>query len=291
MRRTPAFLAIISILPFAGSVAAQTKDDIIKLPSGPQPYQALAVVGEAGKITLKTAVYAWQPRTSGDPKTGKFTTTYDAVTSVVSRSLAADQVHAQDVRGNPIASKRLRSLLCEEVPVLVSADGKAVDPLHLRLHRADVIVLLVPTTVPQILPFQPDEAGPPMITPVAPKIEAPELKLEIKGPREGLKDSESTYTIAVANTGAVKALQTRMVVKLSKKLVALGPGLDATHREIQNEIGYLEPGQTRVVDLKVKLQEPGASAIRVTVFADKGTAVAELPVTIVDRLPTIIEKK
>src|SRR5262249_8316774 len=153
-------------------------------------------------------------------------------TAVVPRQLAADQVHGQDVRGNPIPAKRLRKLLQQEVPVLVSADGKAVYPLHLRVHKDDVIVLVGPaqmppqgSTTPPVLATPATDYYPPVDAPR--KSGPPELKLEIRGPRETLIGAESLYVIAVTNAGNGTVARASVFVKLPENMAAMADGLEA----------------------------------------------------------------
>jgi hypothetical protein len=60
-------------------------------------------------------------------------------------------VKAHDVRGKAISGPDLRRLLAKEAVVLVSSDGNPVEPLHLRIARDGVIVLMLP---PQKVPAQ-----------------------------------------------------------------------------------------------------------------------------------------
>jgi hypothetical protein len=63
---------------------------------------------------------------------------------VTTAELPAKYVEAYTADGRPIAPERLATLLAKERAVLVSLDGKKVDPFLLQLYKDDTIVLVPP---------------------------------------------------------------------------------------------------------------------------------------------------
>jgi hypothetical protein len=64
------------------------------------------------------------------------------------RSLEASGVHAQRADGKAVSTASLRQLLKKELPVLVSQDGKRVDPYYSRIFRGDTLILVLPQPEP-----------------------------------------------------------------------------------------------------------------------------------------------
>ena len=63
------------------------------------------------------------------------------------RTLPAAAVRAFGTDGKRLPAAELRRLLRKEVTVLVSADGRKVDPFYLEVFRADTPVLVLPSPV------------------------------------------------------------------------------------------------------------------------------------------------
>lgn len=59
-----------------------------------------------------------------------------------------ERVRAFNVRGNEIPSKDLASLLSAARPVLVSGDGRPVDPWYLKLVKDDTLIFASPALLP-----------------------------------------------------------------------------------------------------------------------------------------------
>jgi hypothetical protein len=74
-------------------------------------------------------------------------------------------VKAFSVDGKPIERKKLRGLLKKETAVLVSADGKEIDPFYLQMIKEGTIILLVQ---PVIHPPAVAEPPPPVEPPAPP---------------------------------------------------------------------------------------------------------------------------
>jgi len=115
--------AILALFLVSAVASTQEQEASRELPSGQQPYQALAAIADGGKLTIKSALGYYTPVTIENPKTHAPTTRYESKSFVRSQTFVADQYKAYDVRGNPIPANRVRKALQSETPVLISADG------------------------------------------------------------------------------------------------------------------------------------------------------------------------
>jgi hypothetical protein len=146
------------------------------LPVGPAPEQALLALDKDGRLRL------WRERTvyvgyrSFGPG-GKPTTKFLPTTELREERHDPAEVRVTDARGRVIAPKALAKLVKGETLVLVSADGRPVDPLHLRLVK-DGTLVLVPPAAPPAVPSVPAAAGPPLAPPVT------DLRQESPRPRQ-----------------------------------------------------------------------------------------------------------
>lgn len=250
-----------------------------KLPRGPQPYQALATVDQVGKLTLKRLLVQWAPITSADPRNkGAMITQYVAKTELQPFTYTQDQVQAYDVRGNRIATKRLRKLLNDETPVLVSADGAQVDSLHLRLYKDDIVVLLIPAaaTSPPIgiseapptivpAPANGEKYYPPVVSPKGP---SSVLKLEITGPPEAKTHDETLYLIRVTNTSNTKIKGVRLRVTLPDQLAPVPNVVFDGDRALMTRLADLDPGSTREESLRLRADKTGVAQISAILISD-----------------------
>jgi hypothetical protein len=80
---------------------------------------------------------------------------------------AAAEVQAYQAFEGPVGRKKLAELLARETPVLVSADGKKVDPFHMQVIKRGTLVLVVsqPVAAP---PAVTETLPPPPMAPLAP---------------------------------------------------------------------------------------------------------------------------
>jgi RNA polymerase sigma factor (sigma-70 family) len=135
-----------------------------KLPTGPAPYQVLARMDKDGKLVVRSFVHYYEQVPAITPE-GQKVMTKRLTRGIVTKTYAKG-FKVTDTRGKPVAAKTLRQLLRKEKPVLASADGKAVDPLHLRLVKDGTLILILP--VPR------GKAAPPVPLPeVVPQPAAP----------------------------------------------------------------------------------------------------------------------
>jgi RNA polymerase sigma factor (sigma-70 family) len=146
------------------------------LPEGPAPISTVARLNEQGDLTVfLPGENYYQPVTTYISRDGKDpvpVTSYRLQVQERLRQFGLDQVKGFRPDGTVIASSDLAKRLGKKsVPVLVSADGKPVDPRHLRVVKEDTIILIVPQVKPAegtlVVP-QPQPAPAPAVPPPAP---------------------------------------------------------------------------------------------------------------------------
>ncbi len=109
----------------------------LQLPIGPAPVQALARMGPAGRVLLRTVVPA--ANAEGDPRIRRLHPEPQTVTTGYRRS----EVKVFDTQGREVDWAFLPRLLDPEAVVLV-ATGDRPDPLHLRVFKEGLLVFVVP---------------------------------------------------------------------------------------------------------------------------------------------------
>lgn len=144
------------ILTAALSLAAPVpmpKADKVAPPSGPPPTFALATVKD-GKLMLMQSV---QVRVKVTENVTETRTTADGrvqtvqVPVIVEKAIpqtvlrAVDKAKAFDTAGKEIDARRLAELLKTETVVLISADGKPLDPFYVRALKEGTVILALPT--------------------------------------------------------------------------------------------------------------------------------------------------
>lgn len=137
-------------------------------PKGPPPSYAIAVMKD-GKLSLTQTVNVPQVRTETRTRTvlqqGKpVAVTYPVQVVVMQMSMRTTQIdkpRAYDTAGKEIDAGRLAELLKHETAVLVSGDGKPLDPFYLRTVK-DGTLILAAGSGPVGTPFLPAPAVKPM---------------------------------------------------------------------------------------------------------------------------------
>jgi hypothetical protein len=81
-------------------------------------------------------------------------TSYEQTSALLAEDHPLEEVQVYDTRGKAVSPKKLPGLLKGETFVLVSADGKPVDPLYLRLVKEGTLVFVLPAppTPPPVPP-------------------------------------------------------------------------------------------------------------------------------------------
>jgi hypothetical protein len=117
-------------------------------PGSAPPEQVLATIDAKGKLTLTHLTCAcYGPAVHEQTVTGKDKVPVKVkVSSVVltTAELPAKSVEAYSVDGKAISAETLATLLAKERTVLVSMDGKKLDPFYLQLYKEGTIVLVPP---------------------------------------------------------------------------------------------------------------------------------------------------
>jgi len=100
----------------------------------------------------------------------------------------------------------------------------------------------------------------------------PVLDLEVMGPKERQTNLDAKYFIVVTNKGKTKATNLQVSARLPNALKfkkASEPGVAAENIVAWN-LGHLEPGARRVLDLTLQAVEKGTHSFKVTAEADLG---------------------
>jgi hypothetical protein len=120
--------------------------DVVPLPTTSPPVQCLVSLEGEGRIVLVNSVIEYRKETLTREVGGKLVSENVLVPVVTFRTqkYALKDVQVFDTQGKPVDEKKLPELLRERTPALVSADGKKVDPLHLRIVKDGTLVLVVP---------------------------------------------------------------------------------------------------------------------------------------------------
>src|ERR1043165_2935753 len=229
---TLSFIFVTALSMNRAVAQAPTDAAGVNLPKGLSPYQALAIVDRNGNLTMKVSamILYVSPPEANDGKTK-----YEEKTTVTIKQYPANQVKAHDADGEPIDSKRLIKLLRNEALVLVSVDGKTVDPLHRRVYKKDTVFLVVPVATPVPYAVPPVIDAPSTISglPVIKGVQPPPAAIRQDGndaifvrmvaPERHVVSTEATYTIYVFNNGKSKARNVAIYLRIPDQFSV--PGL------------------------------------------------------------------
>ncbi len=133
-----------------------------RLPLGTPPVQVLARLQDKELIVAVQTIF-YEPRTTQLPD-GNARTAYQMVRQMEERKYNLAHVRIHDTRGKEIGKADLARLLRKLRPAVAVMDGKPVDPLHLRILKEDVLVLILP---PLITPPAAAVVTPPPVAPPA----------------------------------------------------------------------------------------------------------------------------
>jgi hypothetical protein len=132
--------------------AGRGKDEEPELPKGPPPIQTVARMDRSGNLVIRTVVpvtaYRQVQRTRLVNQGGKQvpvteTVTVAVVTQLV-RQLKSPKFQVFEAGGKKGDPKDLARRLKKWTPVLLSADGKKVDPFYLQVIKDETLVVLLP---------------------------------------------------------------------------------------------------------------------------------------------------
>jgi RNA polymerase sigma factor (sigma-70 family) len=151
---------------------AERTDPASRFPSGPAPVMAFARV-EDGLLLVRTqnTVYVPVLTTVVREGTEQKAATYQMQRVETTRYYQAGGVRAFSTDGERLGAKALARRLRQEVPVLVSTDGREVDPLHLQLIKDGTVILVLPVETGSLPPdlARPLEQVPPQPAPAGPR--------------------------------------------------------------------------------------------------------------------------
>jgi hypothetical protein len=150
-------------------------------PKGPPPKVMVVRVDGAGQPSLVVTQTVMVPQQVtvqvkvGDRIENRVQTSLVPVTREIRKTLDGEKVRFFDAAGKRIDLKDVLKRLTKATPVLISADGKEVDPFYLRLAREETVVIV-----------SPELAGPAMGGPVpVPLISPKQTPLPSKLPSPG----------------------------------------------------------------------------------------------------------
>jgi hypothetical protein len=120
----------------------------LTVPPGVPPVTGVAVMDKKGRIALLELVTVYVPVSRPVKREGKddadMVTSYAHVAQPMTRLLDPAETPVYGTEGKRIDPKKLPELLRTETAVLVSRDGKMVDPFHLRLIKEGTLIVVPP---------------------------------------------------------------------------------------------------------------------------------------------------
>jgi hypothetical protein len=162
-----------------------------KLPDGPAPIQVVVKMDEDERLLVHRKSNVYQPVTSyvTANKDGEVrpVTSYQLQRIDHAEIYDTDEFRVYDTEGHAVRLKELRKRLKGETLALISANGRPVDPLHLRLYKEDTLIFVLPLrpvpavpvvgTAPPPAPLDPPvPIAPPSVSP-APPVDDPEASV------------------------------------------------------------------------------------------------------------------
>jgi hypothetical protein len=154
-------LTVALVLALAGPAVAQPKD---KPARGPAPViVTVHLDGNGNPIIARVRTVPQQILELVQEKVGNAVVQRQVARTVfvpVTEHVVLNNVQVFDGTGKRLDPGQVRRLIKGETPVLMSSDGKAIDPFYLRALREDTLIIVVPPGVevpplPQREPFDP----------------------------------------------------------------------------------------------------------------------------------------
>jgi hypothetical protein len=149
-RKTLAPVALL--LAFAGLGAAPVPEKAVPgKPDALAPVLASAEVGKDGALAVERLVHRFEtvPVQEEVVVGGKKEVRTAYVTQqrlqIITEKYELKDVKAFDTEGKPIETAKLAELFQKSTPVLVSLDGKKVDPYYLQLFKEGTVTLVLPS--------------------------------------------------------------------------------------------------------------------------------------------------
>src|SRR5262249_1589155 len=133
--------------------------------NGPAPYWVCAHMDKDGKFVVDVPVVTYKTVTTKIKKDGeeKEAYYYEPDVTVHSKRFESTDVKVSNASGKVIDTKDAQKLLLKRTVVLVSADGRKVDPFYLQIVKESTLVLVVskPLWDPPVS-YQPSYPAPPV---------------------------------------------------------------------------------------------------------------------------------
>ena len=142
-----------------------------KGPNGPPPTVSMISTQADGTpvILLSRTVFKNMEQTvtalEGDKVVSRKRLVSVPVTEQVPVVVDGKQVQVYGVDGKMIDPNDLKRRIVGTMPVFVSADGKPVDPFHLRLAKEGTLILVIPPSVPGVRAIPPEPIPMPLPPP------------------------------------------------------------------------------------------------------------------------------
>lgn len=159
MRRR--FFSMVFLAVLAGPTLAEERTP---LPKGPPPMQFVARIDDQGRLAVRMVVPDFPPprgdrddRPSRSGRGDRSTRDRDMPPPPTFREVTdrfdLRDVRAYDTDGREIDRDRLRDMLRKDMHILISGDGRKVDPFYLAIIKEGTPVLILPP------PRQPERLG------------------------------------------------------------------------------------------------------------------------------------
>jgi hypothetical protein len=147
------------------AASVRPENDKIQLPKGPQPLQVVAQMDREGNIMIRQTVPEYRTETrervvnkDGRPVKEMYTVTTMVHVPIV-RKVAAKAIPVYTADGKKVDPKALPKLLKKETAVLLSLDGRMVDPFYLQILKEGTLILVPPEVkyvpAPELKPPEP----------------------------------------------------------------------------------------------------------------------------------------
>jgi hypothetical protein len=161
-------------LALAGPAVAQPKD---KPARGPAPVIATVHLDGNGRpIIARVRTVPQQRIELVQEKVGNVVVQRQVARTVmvyVTEHVVLDNVQILDGTGKRLDPGQARRLIKGETPVLMSADGKAIDPFYLRALREDTVILVAPGGAQGVVAPPPPAGTDPVVVPGPPPLPPP----------------------------------------------------------------------------------------------------------------------
>jgi RNA polymerase sigma factor (sigma-70 family) len=131
------------------------------MPAGPMPLNGLARLAADERLVVKLSGVSLRPALKLDLPRGEVREDFATSPAQVTYRFPRKKVRAFDARGKPVSAAEVRRRLKTWTRVLVSQDGKEVDPLHLALFKDEALILVPPRKVAAPVLYPADDNPPP----------------------------------------------------------------------------------------------------------------------------------